>query len=134
MDTRSGSNQPYHDRLLQNNTEQLRSRRHFPHSYLPSTPAHRYTGTSRQYCCMSRHSDKYTGSENTRQCPPCSTDLKYSNKKTYMSRLVGKPTICVSDKVRHKPACTSTENSLKLEILDLSRRGIVLSENQKQRR
>ena len=29
---------------------------------------------------------------------------------------------------RHKPNCTVTEASFKLEILDLSRRGIVLSE------
>ena len=34
----------------------------------------------------------------------------------------------VSEQVRHKPACTSTEKSYKLEISDLSRRGIVLSE------
>ena len=32
-----------------------------------------------------------------------------------------------SDKVRHKPGCTVTEASWKLEILDLGRRGIELS-------
>ena len=36
--------------------------------------------------------------------------------------------IAVSKQVRHKPACTSTEKSYKLEISNLSRRGIVLSE------
>ena len=34
----------------------------------------------------------------------------------------------VSEQVRHKPACTSTEKSYKLEILELSKGGIVLSE------
>ena len=33
-----------------------------------------------------------------------------------------------SDQVRHKPACTVTEDGLNLEILDLESRGIVLSE------
>ena len=33
----------------------------------------------------------------------------------------------VFEQVRHKPACTSTEKSYKLEISDISRRGIVLS-------
>ena len=40
----------------------------------------------------------------------------------------GKTNNVVSEQVRHKPACTSTEKSKKLEISDLSRRGIVLSE------
>ena len=40
----------------------------------------------------------------------------------------GKTNNVVSEQVRHKPACTSTEKSYKLEISDLSRRGIVLSE------
>ena len=40
----------------------------------------------------------------------------------------GKTNNVVSEQVRHKPGCTSTEKSKKLEILDLSRRGIVLSE------
>ena len=34
----------------------------------------------------------------------------------------------VSEQVRHKPACTVTEKSYKLEIFELSRRGIVLCE------
>ena len=43
-----------------------------------------------------------------------------------------KPTIWVSDQVRHKPGCTVTEKGKMLEILDLKRRGIVLlcSENE----
>ena len=36
-----------------------------------------------------------------------------------------KPTIWVSDQVRHKPACTVTEDGWRLEILDLESRGIV---------
>ena len=33
----------------------------------------------------------------------------------------------VSDLVLHKPGCTATEDGKRLEISDLSRRGIVLS-------
>ena len=40
----------------------------------------------------------------------------------------GKTNNVVSEQVRHKPTCTVTEKSLKLEISDLSRRGTVLSE------
>ena len=40
----------------------------------------------------------------------------------------GKTNNVVSEQVRHKPTCTSTEKSMKLEISDLRRRGIVLSE------
>ena len=38
-----------------------------------------------------------------------------------------KTNILVSDLVRHKPGCTATEDSQKLEISDLKSRGIVLS-------
>ena len=37
-----------------------------------------------------------------------------------------KQTICVSDQVRHKPACTVTESVYKLEISDLRRRGSII--------
>ena len=40
----------------------------------------------------------------------------------------GKTNNVVSKQVLHKPACTVTEAGYKLEISDLSRRGIVLSE------
>ena len=40
----------------------------------------------------------------------------------------GKTNNVVSEQVRHKQICTSTEKSQKLEISDLSRTGIVLSE------
>ena len=40
----------------------------------------------------------------------------------------------VSDLVRHKPGCTATEDSQRLEISDLECRGIVLSMLRKQRR
>ena len=33
----------------------------------------------------------------------------------------------VSDRVRHKPGCTATEDALKLEISDLESSGIELS-------
>ena len=39
----------------------------------------------------------------------------------------GKTNNVVSEQVRHKPGCTSTEKNKKLEILDLSTRGIVLA-------
>ena len=39
----------------------------------------------------------------------------------------GKTNNVVSEQVRHKPTCTATEKSKKLEILDLSTRGAVLS-------
>ena len=44
-----------------------------------------------------------------------------------MSLCMRKPTIWVSDQVRHKPGCTVTEAGQKLEISDLRRREIVLS-------
>ena len=40
----------------------------------------------------------------------------------------------VSDQVQHKPGCATTEDGLKLEISDLSRRGIALFVLQKQMR
>ena len=40
----------------------------------------------------------------------------------------GKTNNLVSDQVQHKPACTVTEDGLTLEILELSRGGIVLYE------
>ena len=40
----------------------------------------------------------------------------------------GKTNNVVSEQVRHKPTCTVTEKSWNLEILDLSRKGTVLSE------
>ena len=42
-----------------------------------------------------------------------------------MSRDMRKPVFGVLDQVRHKPVCAVKEDSWKLEILDLSRRGIV---------
>ena len=38
-----------------------------------------------------------------------------------------KTNILVSDLVRHKPGCTTTEDGKRLEISDLESRGIVLS-------
>ena len=46
----------------------------------------------------------------------------------------GKTNNVVSEQVRHKPACTVKEDGERLEILDLERRGIVLSMLPKQRR
>ena len=45
----------------------------------------------------------------------------------YLSLVVRKPAFWVSDLVRHKPGCTATEDSSRLEISDLESRGIVLS-------
>ena len=39
----------------------------------------------------------------------------------------GKTNNVVSEQVQHKPGCTVTEDGQRLEILYLSRRGIVLS-------
>ena len=46
---------------------------------------------------------------------------------THMSLILRKLVFGVSDKVRHKPVCAVTEDGKRLEILDLGRRGIVLS-------
>ena len=54
----------------------------------------------------------------------CSEDLSFFSIEPPR----GKTNNVVSEQVRHKPACTSTEKSKKLEISDLSRRGILLSE------
>ena len=51
-----------------------------------------------------------------------------------MSRDARKPVFGVSDQVRHKPVCAVSEYGKKLEISDLGRREIVLSEWRKQRR
>ena len=51
-----------------------------------------------------------------------------------LSLCMRKPTIWVYYQVRHKPVCTVIEEGQKLETLDISRRGIVLSVWQKQRR
>ena len=52
----------------------------------------------------------------------------------YMSRVVRKPVFELSDQVRHKPGCTTTEYGWRLEISDLESRGIVVSVQRKQRR
>ena len=44
----------------------------------------------------------------------------------HLSLILRKPVFRVSDLVRHKPGCTATEDSLRLEISDLGNRGIVL--------
>ena len=44
-----------------------------------------------------------------------------------LSLVVRKPVFGVSDQVRHKPGCTTTEDGKRLEISDLDRRGILLS-------
>ena len=44
-----------------------------------------------------------------------------------MSLVVRKPVFGASDQVRHKPGCTTTEDSKRLESSDLGSRGIVLS-------
>ena len=47
-----------------------------------------------------------------------------------MSSMAKKQIFGVSDQVRHKPGCITTEDGYELDILDLGSRGIVLcSEN-----
>ena len=43
-----------------------------------------------------------------------------------MSSIIRKPVFGVSDQVQHKPGCTTTENSKRLEFSDLGSRGVVL--------
>ena len=54
--------------------------------------------------------------------------VQQSGKKiSCMSTCMRKPTIWVSDQVQHKPACKVKEAGWKFGILDVRRRGIVLS-------
>ena len=57
-----------------------------------------------------------------------------SPEHIYLSCVMRKPNILVSDLVRHKPGCTATEDGLRLENLDVESRRIVLSMQRKQRR
>ena len=47
--------------------------------------------------------------------------------QVHMSLVLRKPVFGVSDKVPHKPGCTTTQDGLRLEISYIGRRGIVLS-------
>ena len=49
-------------------------------------------------------------------------------------KIMRNSTICVSDQVRRKPACTNTENSKKLQISIVTRRGILLSVSRSENR
>ena len=51
-----------------------------------------------------------------------------------MSLVVRKPVFGVSEQVLHKPGCTITEDSQRLQISDLGRKGFLLSVLRKQRR
>ena len=42
----------------------------------------------------------------------------------HMSHIITEPVFMVSDQVRHKLGCTSTEDGLKFEILELGGRGM----------
>ena len=72
------------------------------------------------------------------QTIPVNVELFYQNSflrlMNEMSRDARKPVFGVSDQVRHKPLCAVSEYGKKLEISDLGRREIVLSEWRKQRR
>ena len=53
-----------------------------------------------------------------------------NSEKSYMHIIEpprGKTNNMVSEQIRHKPGCTSTEDGQRLESLDLESRGIVLS-------
>ena len=63
----------------------------------------------------------------------CGLDLRLCLTKAglYFHRLFEprhqKTNNVVSEQVQHKPSCTSTEDSLRLEVCDLESRGFVLS-------
>ena len=50
------------------------------------------------------------------------SQVRRSLYKTCTSRVARKPVFWISDQVRHKPGCTTTEDGLRLEISDLGRR------------
>ena len=54
--------------------------------------------------------------------------------KSYLSCIMRKTVLRISDQVRHKLGCTAIEDGQRLEISDSRRRGIVLSMQRKQRR
>ena len=70
------------------------------------------------------------------ECWFCLAVTKMIADNFIMSHVVRKPVFGVSNQVRHKPGCSTTEDGLRLEISDLGStcRGIVLSMKQKQRR
>ena len=68
--------------------------------------------------------------------PTCTFSEKNARSKieSIMSRDARKPVFGNSDQVRYSPAYTVTEKTWKLEILDITRGEIVVSEQRKQRR
>ena len=58
----------------------------------------------------------------------CRSNWELSPFRFTMSLVVRNPFFGVSDQVRHKPGCTTTEDGVRLENSDLGNRGIVLSE------
>ena len=65
------------------------------------------------------------GTRHPKKYLPCHMS---SQSSEYMSRDTRKPVFGVSVQVRRKPACTVTEKNKNLEILGISKGGIVLSE------
>ena len=61
------------------------------------------------------------------------SDLSLLLTSLYLSCVMRKPVFRASDQVRHKLGCTATEDGLRLEISDLTSRGIVLPVQRKQR-
>ena len=55
---------------------------------------------------------------------------RFTHNVAHMSLVTRKPVFGVSDNVRLKPACSATETSYSLEILDLASIGIILSSEQ----
>ena len=55
-------------------------------------------------------------------------------QQTNLSGVMRKPVFGISDKFRHKPGCTATEDGYRLKISDLGSREIVLSVQRKERR
>ena len=78
------------------------------------------------HCLMKMEWQKYKDVERS-VCIMTEITIQMLSLQGHMSLVVRKPVFGVSDQVRHKPGCTTTEDGQRLEILDLGSRGIVLS-------
>ena len=71
----------------------------------------------------------YTWTNHTLSCTRAVIRPMQQNSYTfgYMSLVLRKPVVGVSDQIRHKSGCNATQDGLRLEISDLESKGIVLS-------
>ena len=89
------------------------------HSEIHAKPKHIVEGLSKSLGHSKAISDSVDKST--------SGNKRFKLTEHHMSLVVRKPVFGVSDQVRQKPGCTTTEDGWRLEILDLGSRGIVLS-------